>query len=142
MKVLFQNRTTYTAYIAIVDYDQKLKYTDVPVVFELEAGAQCFYEATSYYLFGGLVSDKCKYWGTYNTNNIDIFLSKQHGWQLACHNNLDVNLYLLEHPEVTPAKLSNDDNAMCLKNYMFSTFTKKNNNDYYNAKKPHNNLVN
>jgi hypothetical protein len=127
MRVLFCNRTTTTAYIAIVNYYDT--YLSDPVIFELEAGQQCFYETTPYHVFGGLVFDRCNCWDLLDwTTWKYIFPSDKYRWYSSCHVGFDVDSYLLDHPEVGPAKLSMDTNAIRLKDYMCSSLAKR-----YNA---------
>jgi hypothetical protein len=135
MKVLFQNRTPHTAYIAIVDYDETTKYISNPIIFELESRQACLYETTTpKYFFSGMIDGHCNsYDRTLNDNKQEMYMYSMdsHHWTILSPFMFYLDDYLMRNPDIKSATICTNDT---LKDYTLTALS-KHYNAYYNGMK-------
>lgn len=129
MQLLLRNFTTSTVYIAIVEYNEEYKYISEPIILELEAGQQCFLESSPRYFFGARICKRGRFYKSLFTerqNAIDFHLHERMYWSAIYYFNYNLNKYLRRHPEIPPAKVSiNDDAINYLKEITFHALADK-----------------
>jgi hypothetical protein len=122
MKVLFTNSTSFIAYIAVVDHDKEYRYIGEPIVCSLNPNQSCYYETTALYFYGSLVENKCVYDSIpvySNMREIIPLSSEAFNFRTRPYYISSIDTYLVQHPEIKSAEISNDALAQRLKNGMY-----------------------
>jgi hypothetical protein len=92
MKLLFQNFTPHTAYIAIIDYDGETKYIGDPIILEVDASDECLYESSPNYFYGARISGRGSFCRSFNHYNvIEFYSNERYYWSTYPYNNYTID---------------------------------------------------